>query len=126
MQHGTLSYRLGFRRSKTLGQGERLVIPQGALHACWNAGDSELTAIVEFRPAFRTIQRSSRAPLMRAQHLAAGGADERIPSGNVGTFTTLDSVSPARPRCASAWLSSLVFGIQSGSPRAWVDRSLDL
>ncbi|HAC44440.1 MAG TPA: cupin domain-containing protein [Chloroflexi bacterium] len=54
VQHGTLSYRLGFRRSKTLGQGERLVIPHGALHAWWNAADSELTAIVEFRPAFRT------------------------------------------------------------------------
>ena len=36
------------------GAGEVIVAPAGSTHATWNAGDDEVHALVDFRPALRT------------------------------------------------------------------------
>ena len=52
-----LSGKLGLRVEgveRVLGEGEVLVAPAGYAHAGWNAGDDEVHALVDFRPALRT------------------------------------------------------------------------
>ena len=52
-----LSGKLGLRVAgveRILGEGEALVAPAGYAHAAWNAGDDEVHALVDFRPALRT------------------------------------------------------------------------
>ena len=52
-----LSGRLGLRVDgieRVLGEGEAITAPAGSPHAAWNAGDEEVHALVDFRPALRT------------------------------------------------------------------------
>ena len=52
-----LSGRLGLRVDgveRVLGEGEAVTAPAGSPHAAWNAGDGEVHALVDFRPALRT------------------------------------------------------------------------
>lgn len=50
---GTLGLRVdGVER--VLGEAEALTAPAGSAHAAWNAGDGEVHALVDFRPALRT------------------------------------------------------------------------
>ena len=52
-----LSGRLGLRVDgieRVLGEGETITAPAGSPHAAWNAGDGEVHALVDFRPALRT------------------------------------------------------------------------
>lgn len=52
-----LSGRLGLRVDgieRVLGEGEAITAPAGTPHAAWNAGDGEVHALVDFRPALRT------------------------------------------------------------------------
>ncbi len=52
-----LSGRLGLRVEgveRVLGEGEALTAPVGSAHAAWNAGEGEVHALVDFRPALRT------------------------------------------------------------------------
>jgi mannose-6-phosphate isomerase-like protein (cupin superfamily) len=52
---GTLASQLG-GREKTCRPGEVVRVPAGAPHTIWNAGDSELVLLVEFRPALRMAE----------------------------------------------------------------------
>jgi quercetin dioxygenase-like cupin family protein len=47
---GTLGIRVG-RRKYSLGAGEAVVVPPGAVHRWWNEGDEGLRGLIEFRPA---------------------------------------------------------------------------
>jgi quercetin dioxygenase-like cupin family protein len=50
---GSARFRVG-RRRLTAGAGEELAVPPGAVHGWGNAGEDELWARVQFRPALRT------------------------------------------------------------------------
>jgi hypothetical protein len=50
---GTLGVRVG-RRKYSLGAGEAVVVPPGAVHGWWNEGDEVLRGLLEFRPALDT------------------------------------------------------------------------
>jgi quercetin dioxygenase-like cupin family protein len=50
---GTLGLRVD-SVERELTAGETIVAPAGAPHAAWNAGDDEVHALVDFRPALRT------------------------------------------------------------------------
>jgi quercetin dioxygenase-like cupin family protein len=52
-----ISGKLGLRVEgveRVLEEGEALTAPAGSAHAAWNAGDGEVHALVDFRPALRT------------------------------------------------------------------------
>lgn len=52
-----LSGRLGLRvdgEERVLEKGQAVTAPAGSAHAAWNAGDGEVHALVDFRPALRT------------------------------------------------------------------------
>lgn len=51
------SGKLGLRvegKERVLGEGEVIVAPAGSAHAAWNAGEDDVHALVDFRPALRT------------------------------------------------------------------------
>ena len=50
---GTLGVRL-VSKEFTIGPGEVVVVPAGTPHLWWNAGDTEMHALVDVRPALRT------------------------------------------------------------------------
>ena len=52
---GSARFRVG-RRRLTAGPGEQLAVPPGAVHGWGNAGEGELWARVQLRPALRTEQ----------------------------------------------------------------------
>lgn len=52
VKEGKLKLRRGDSQ-EVFRQGEEATIPQGTEHVWWNAGDSELVVMVEFRPADR-------------------------------------------------------------------------
>ena len=52
---GSARLRVG-RRRLTVGAGEQLAVPPGTVHGWGNAGQDELWARVQFRPALRTEQ----------------------------------------------------------------------
>ena len=52
-----LSGKLGLRVGgveRVLGEGEAITAPAGSAHAAWNAGEDQVHALVDFRPALRT------------------------------------------------------------------------
>jgi mannose-6-phosphate isomerase-like protein (cupin superfamily) len=49
---GTMGVRVD-GREQTLHVGENLIVPAGAAHTWWNAGNDELHQITEFRPALK-------------------------------------------------------------------------
>jgi quercetin dioxygenase-like cupin family protein len=53
VQSGTLRLQVN-GNERVLGAGQDGVIPSATPHAWWNAGQDELQAIVEFRPALKT------------------------------------------------------------------------
>ncbi len=58
-----------------LGEGESLTAPAGSAHAAWNAGDVEVHALVDFRPALRTETAfETLAGLARDGKTSAAGA----------------------------------------------------
>lgn len=50
---GTLRVRLA-NKEFTIGPGEIVVVPVGTPHLWWNAGDTQMHALVDLRPALRT------------------------------------------------------------------------
>lgn len=50
---GIARIRVG-RKSLLATAGRSVVVPAGTVHRLWNAGEDELHAVVEFRPALRT------------------------------------------------------------------------
>ena len=52
---GSARFRVG-RRRLTAGAGEHVAVPPGTVHGWGNAGEDELWARVQFRPALRTEQ----------------------------------------------------------------------
>jgi quercetin dioxygenase-like cupin family protein len=52
-----LSGKLGLRVEgveRVLGEGEEVTAPAGSAHAAWNAGEHQVHALIDFRPALRT------------------------------------------------------------------------
>src|SRR6266542_4129253 len=50
---GKARVRVGWR-VRSVGAGERVVVPAGTVHRLWNDGQDELHVLVDFRPALRT------------------------------------------------------------------------
>lgn len=72
-----LSGELGLRVAgvaSRYGPGDAIVVPANVPHTAWNAGDSEVHVLVEFRPALRTeIAFETLASLARDGMTTAGG-----------------------------------------------------
>lgn len=52
-----ISGKLGLRVEgveRVLGDGEEIMAPAGSAHAAWNAGEDQVHALIDFRPALRT------------------------------------------------------------------------
>jgi quercetin dioxygenase-like cupin family protein len=52
-----LSGKLGLRVEgveRVLSEGEEITAPAGSAHAAWNAGEDQVHALIDFRPALRT------------------------------------------------------------------------
>ena len=90
VRSGAMGARVGGREA-TLREGEDLVVPPGTPHRVWNAGQGELHAIVEMRPA---------APRFRA-FLEAGATLLQGPLGLLEGARLLhehrDVILPASP-----------------------------
>jgi mannose-6-phosphate isomerase-like protein (cupin superfamily) len=52
---GRARIRVG-RRKLEAGPGDEVAVPPDTIHRLWNAGEEELQAVIEFRPALRSEQ----------------------------------------------------------------------
>ena len=113
-----ISGRLGLRVDgveRTCEAGEVIEAAAGAPHAAWNAGDSEVHVLVDFRPALRTeIAFEALAGLARDGKTTKAGIPKNPLQGAVIVRHLEDEIYFVRPPLA---LQKLIFGPLAGLGR---------
>jgi deazaflavin-dependent oxidoreductase (nitroreductase family) len=100
---GAMGARLG-RQSLVLREGEELVVPPGLSHKVWNAGEGELRASVEMRPAQPSAR--FREFLQAGSALGPGG---RLLSALEGARLVHEYRDVIRPASPTAPVQRVVF-----------------